>query len=500
MSATSDSFYVTLSSDASREIYTENNPSNFRVQLSQPLNLDNGLWKVGLSTIQFPCAINNVGPKSDTNMVLWNGHRRYEVQFPNWKCDTIKQFVEYLNELVENSAVTRTFKSNWRYMVEEVEKNRVSKLNPDNLSILNEFEKPLMKDFDTPELQDVYDIMGLKIDAVPSKITTPRAAPTSIYKTTKARMGQLRIKTLIDFNSGKEPDVYSIKFSYDKLGRFQVLCNSPDFDIGMSESLLVMTGIVDKPEFSMERYNRRRRFHSYLLYASNDVYLLRGLPRTKLRTFFTHPPSQKNMDYLTFGLHLSPDQVWADCTEDLTVERVTSWPYGSKWEKYFDCQEFYELVQQIETLHSQTQPLYKQIGHRSKGQTFHSAADTRFKGSVVAYFMMKTLVEEQLMGRTLYADIPPHMNYPNDTFLIYSDIVKPELFNNLHAPLLGMLIVDGAHGEIQRHEVSNIHYKYLTSNQISSIKIMITSILGRPIPFQRGPVFIQLHLIRARQL
>jgi hypothetical protein len=54
MADSETSRYYTLQSNASRDMYPNNAPHNFRVHLPSPLQLP-GQWVVGLADILFPC-------------------------------------------------------------------------------------------------------------------------------------------------------------------------------------------------------------------------------------------------------------------------------------------------------------------------------------------------------------------------------------------------------------------------------------------------------------
>ena len=56
----SDTFYLMLPSNSSMDVFPNNTLSNFKVNLSQPINIDPHKWEVGLAEIQFPVSWYNV--------------------------------------------------------------------------------------------------------------------------------------------------------------------------------------------------------------------------------------------------------------------------------------------------------------------------------------------------------------------------------------------------------------------------------------------------------
>jgi hypothetical protein len=113
-------------------------------------------------------------------------------------------------------------------------------------------------------------------------------------------------------------------------------------------------------------------------------------------------------------------------------------------------------------------------------------------------FMFKTIIDGHLTDKPLYAVMPGQIN-PHDFMQIYLNIVWPEPFNGLMTSLLALIKTEGRPGETARYEATKIQYKSLAVREINNLKLLILSPLGLPVPFQRGPVLIQLHFIRERR-
>ncbi|KAI8499057.1 hypothetical protein Bbelb_235100 [Branchiostoma belcheri] len=98
------SFYVTLPSDGSMDVYPDNTLSTYRTKLSHPIELK-GDWEVSLSEIQYPHSWMNVREGDNTLLyfmadeTIEGGGREYEViTVPSGYYKNISQLVKVLNE------------------------------------------------------------------------------------------------------------------------------------------------------------------------------------------------------------------------------------------------------------------------------------------------------------------------------------------------------------------------------------------------------------------
>ncbi|KAI8484230.1 hypothetical protein Bbelb_380150 [Branchiostoma belcheri] len=102
--AMANSFYVTLPSDGSMDIFPENTVTNYRTKLAHPIELS-GEWEVGLVEIQYPHSWLNV--REGENTLLYyvvdekvrGGNREYEiVKIPIGYYENVLHLVKTLNE------------------------------------------------------------------------------------------------------------------------------------------------------------------------------------------------------------------------------------------------------------------------------------------------------------------------------------------------------------------------------------------------------------------
>jgi hypothetical protein len=169
-----------------------------------------------------------------------------------------------------------------------------------------------------------------------------------------------------------------------------------------------------------------------------------------------------------------------------------TWPKDDPvWAPYLDTAEFYQYIKDIQSCNT----LKRDIMDNSLFGDEYTTPE--FCGLVTAMFMLKTIYTEPLLGRPLFAQMPGQIN-PHEFMQIYLDIVRPEPFNGLMTSLLALVKTEGRPGETARYEATRIQYKSLAIKDISGLKVLILSPSGLPIPFQRGPVLIQLHFIRTQ--
>lgn len=64
-----DSFYVTLPSTASMDIYPDNAISHFTTRLQKPIDLD-GIWEVGLCEVSLPTKWANIGENDSIRLII----------------------------------------------------------------------------------------------------------------------------------------------------------------------------------------------------------------------------------------------------------------------------------------------------------------------------------------------------------------------------------------------------------------------------------------------
>ncbi|KAI8488092.1 hypothetical protein Bbelb_342100 [Branchiostoma belcheri] len=99
-----NSFYVTLPSDGSMDIFPENTVTNYRTKLAHPIELS-GEWEVGLVEIQYPHSWRNVREGENTLLSyvvdekVQGSNREYDiVKIPIGYYENIQHLLKTLNE------------------------------------------------------------------------------------------------------------------------------------------------------------------------------------------------------------------------------------------------------------------------------------------------------------------------------------------------------------------------------------------------------------------
>jgi hypothetical protein len=284
-----------------------------------------------------------------------------------------------------------------------------------------------------------------------------------------------------------------------------------------------MLGLYDQKLFSMRSFQRRRKFREMLTINSKYLQLLQtayfSLAAAK---FVALPLSMANLIQLLWMVEFDLHFFWVvlriqnvlharlhtkffttdnhnklefrtnddEMMGSLYLPLSPNWPKGDPfWAEFLDTPDFYNFIQRVEKENG----TYRDPADTS---TFTKALqDPKYVSTIVATFMFHTLFTEQLQGKPLVADTPGQIN-PHEFLQIYMDIVKPEPFNGLMTSLLSLIKTENKPGEMARYEATRIHYKSIAKSDISGLKVLILSPLGIPVPFQRGPVILQLHFMR----
>jgi len=298
-------------------------------------------------------------------------------------------------------------------------------------------------------------------------------------------------------------------------GRIFIQSNSPDFDICFSDNLRTKLGFTDD-RFSVESYSRRRFFHSYLLYQSKNVTFLSGQGYLNLKNgeaviLDNEEDAVESGSYFTYInkvvnslLKIPSEQVWIDFSfndpKDPTdpnykfiLDRRSSnrWPERSRWGKYFPSRTFHKLSNLYEGVKID-EKIPRNTNYQSYKQLF------REKGSAITYFMIKTLCDELPLKQQVFADSPPQLNFPYETFMVYTDIIQPQIFNETEFTLLEIFQADleSKTSVVIGWEPRNITYKPCLKGIVPHIRITVASTGGLRVPFMFGPVIVQLHFIQ----
>ena len=94
------------------KVYADNTASHFKVNMRQPLDLDDQ-WEVGLSELQFPCAWDNVREGSNRILMRWRFKKDSREKRPYMILRTVprgyypdtESLVDEINKIASNYAI-----------------------------------------------------------------------------------------------------------------------------------------------------------------------------------------------------------------------------------------------------------------------------------------------------------------------------------------------------------------------------------------------------------
>lgn len=530
-------FSLTLSSDGSEIFADKNSPSDFKIQFPTPLNLETGKWSVGLKAIQYPRYIANIN--SSCFMKIWNGLHETTLHFPKWNCPSTQSLSALMEQLMGTVVYSSTSRSRIELTKRIARNADIGALTGDEYKPARHLELPsvlrMMQQFGTPPSSHVSWDSLEDSDTVQPPLSVPYkdlllyfgdvTTAADDFSTIITNRVQAENKTLASSISlfktlrdspiyepfTAEPERYELpKVGLDLLGRMFIHSGSPEFDFCLSDTLCSQSGFTN-PRFSEAGYTRRRFFSSYLIYMSQNPSFLNAVGLFNLKRC-----DEKNMNldetrrmnneetgvYFNYIkkvvnvlLKIESEQVWVDFTHDREDpenktggSHVSTWPKHSKvWSKFFDNDSFYEL-----------QHAFTNVSRGTWRKTSSYRQMFRDRGSLIIYYMLKTLFTELPLRERISALAPPQVNFPHDSFFIYSDIVRPLTFNESQMPLLALIQpkLDSDRNTVIRQEVKNITYSRCNAGKVSHIRIYIASTAGSLVPFMLGPVIVQLHFIQ----
>lgn len=529
-----NSFTIDLSSDGSSVYSNSNSESDFQIHFSTPLQLSQGRWSVALTKAQFSRYIENLD--GECYFTVWNGYMDTRFYFPKWCCPNIPTLLSAINEYLKSvrfrsmhdirkSNVRRKKARELRESGTETPSSDVNdyNFNPTIYTSADAMSN-MRKQFQDTDIQQTSDktVLTINYDSLfPNEnrlnnedllkgFTDSSVEPIAVKDTIEAAIqlfpyiSEYSTMLLSDII---EPDTYdSPMITIDVLGRVSFQSKSPDFDICFSDKLCRKLGIVDE-RFSLERYERRRFFHAYLLLMSKNSTFLSGtgLKQLKLSDSFYHAEdltSSSNNANASYNLYITrlvnlllkinSEQVCTDFTladhQDLTTvdkynefisknpNLLTSWIEETRWVKYFPIEAFNKVLEIYNT----------------------KPAKIREMGTIIVYFMIKTLCNELPLTTTCTSTAPTQLNFPHESLFVYTDIIDTCIFNESQMPLLQTIQTktESSNDDVITWEPRNKIFKPCVIGSIPKIRIYIASTEGSLIPFMVGPVVVQLLFIQ----
>lgn len=449
MTGNQDSFYLTLTSSGARELFPNNKPGDFTMQFNRQFILDQQGWEVGLHTLTYPYEFNTVGEGAQV-------HFRYDnevflVEIPEWHCSDVNEMCEYLTQKMSEQVIRSEF-------VRVVAGNEYGEGN-------------------------------------------------SLARYSRSTLVTQRTPVVV---------------SADGTRRVTFAFSTPFVDLGLSDRLLEMLGFADQKRFNLANFAERQKCFMKIREQSRHHFLrfsaltrLENIINTSenarfsteffqaiistIGTRFEVPQrgdiqevTPAGVDELNDDLPVLNEHPLQFNDVDGTLSRVPRDVTSSGEADFANFRKHVAMV--LQTLHDEKT---KQNGKQLKPFKPRPPTAPEFQHALTTFEFAKFLQFYKISDDgSLRGTLPADMN-PFELMYIYSDIVKPEPFDNMMIAMLEIIKSEGTQGTLSQYRsTSNIQYKALDRPNISNIRILIASDQGRPIPFMRGPLVITLHFRR----
>lgn len=587
-------FYVTLTSSSNSDIFKDNHPAEFQVQLNHNIILDpNEGWEVALADIHYVHDFANIG--QDTFLKMRHRRQIFTLTLPQWYCEKLEDLVSFLTVLV------------------------------------NEF------------LKQLYEGKKNEIKEVVSYLFSQNNQPLSLFRgseVVKEEKGDNRELVFPDESnlSHREfswiTDPPKIEMTLDSLDRVRIVCTDPDFDIAFSDHLLDILGLNDEQDLTLKSFNARSLFWEIIDEAVQEQEV-QGAPREKKNdedASSDNPDDDKEEDQgrekrsagdagsfskkllekltgehrlgggnpaepnvfmqivgdvvrehvddlvKTVGeknkkpvaekvVHAIPEKspvpqtnekdtvpekeepnslgrFFEKCTyhphlrrkfqpnsalmgsesmadfelkilqclpmskpqllkrflarfpKDFEVFKkygnslkslADEWPAGSEAEQFIDAFEYRKFIVDCEN----SAPDVKE-----EDKSFQAGGGfSKYHGFLFGAFLIKKILFGSLSNNLLVGGRPGRIN-PFEILFVYTDLIKPDPFNDMMSRILISFQNQGLNGERVEFTPNPRQYKLLDKCNISHMKILIGGDRGERVPFQRGPSNITLHFRR----
>ena len=395
--------FLRLSNESNNDIFQDNRPSKFTVQLGQQLVLDPQMWEVGLSTITYPYDFDNMGDESIIGI-------RYES-------------TEHVLKLPSRNCI---------------------------------------------ELEDLCEFLSEEINAHLFRLIDKRVISTTADRDKRSTNNQY------------------VTITFNKMRHVTFTFKSKYFDIGFSPRLQEMLGFETQPQYSLAAFNERK-----LVFESMKTIFRKldfNIPLEALEVAHQKILKEKHydtsIDFYKYIRQLSQGHPMPS----------TEYEFEYMLKNHVRYSHFINQIEDIQNIHKNNRL------HLVPG---NDPPDIEtYKKSIVWTFAFTLLVTLDFLDtfRHEVLDIQAEktaISNPYEMMYIYTDIIRPQPFNEFAMPILDILKTEGTPGHLTQYRASgNIQYHSLDRANITNIKILIAGHDGKEIPFLRGPLVITLHFRR----
>lgn len=488
-------FYATITSTSNSELFRDNHPGEFQAQFHQNIILDPEQWEVALADIQYVRDFPNIG--DDTFLKIRHRREVFTLGLPQGYCKKLGDLASFLSVRINDF---------FRDMYASKQKQQTS---------TGSSEMPAGEAkawFISQEVEAMFhgSVVRKGGDGGPrgrgglfhhqhSEVKTPED---------KTRFYSKR------FNWSVKPP--SISIELDSLDRVKIRCDSKDFDIGFSDVLLDILGLYDERDLTLESFDARSLFwelieeESKAQGRSGDTLFFFGRmdAHAEFRKYFR--PEMKMMGCsslrdlkmkITMVLGFEPSnqkilmRFLRKFPRDFESFRKSgyelksmadTWPGNSDAEKYLHPNEYRSFLLGCESVTPELKPSEKSFVKEGGGFSL-------LHGYYFLLYILKKILFGTVSDSLIISKNPGRINV-HELMYIYSDLIKPEPFNEMMSRILiSFQNRKGNNGERVTFSPNPRQYKALEKGNISNMKMLIAGERGERIPFQRGPTNITLH-------
>ena len=302
----------------------------------------------------------------------------------------------------------------------------------------------------------------------------------------------------------------AVEITLDSMKRVRLHTPDLDFDFGFSERLMQMMGLENQPKYSDSSFFTRQNMFSILKLVfhgkhstakiTNYLFNLKLKVMSKkvsriqyseyaelIRETFLEIDGASRMIHTLFKFDEGFKKI---CLENVGMVPV-KFAEKASFNNVFNTKHFDDYIKELER---------DSIAPNSRTHLYSKTVPNAFShhiDKIIYVYLVSTLADDLLMGKTLYANMPGVIN-PYEILYIYTDLVKPELFNGFSAPILDIVKTEGEAGCMTHYRPSNIMYKKLDKPDITNFKVAIATKDSKPVPFLRGPSLLVLHFVKDR--
>jgi hypothetical protein len=267
-----------------------------------------------------------------------------------------------------------------------------------------------------------------------------------------------------------EKKMQKLELITDELGRIKIGCKEPDFDIGLSDNLLRVLGLLGHPEMEtlrMDSFEKREKQREIIEvfwgkdYDANIGVLAKSIPEWK--------------DLMRFCFIVHEAINWSDIDKNAKT----------KW-KNIDISA--EELTEVEELVESSKKYSKNITHNPLNLISQDVLN------LVALLMirMRLYITEKKTPKVIKGVLPASLN-PVERMYIYLNIIKPIDMNDNPMKLLKLVNTEGQPFKTTQEEFSNPTYVPVEKGSHNMLQVYIKNDRGMFVPFMSGTVVLTLH-------